>query len=564
MKQSRREFLRTASLGAASAALPSLFSGCESSAERPNIVVIMADDMGFSDIGAYGGEIDTSTLDRLSEDGLRFTQFYNAARCCPTRASLLTGLYPHQAGIGHMTSDSGVPGYRGDLNDRCVTLAEVLGESGYGTYMCGKWHVTKHVDRWTDRNEHTSKHNWPLQRGFDRFYGTIAGAGSYFNPVTLTDGNTPVESVPEDYYYTDALSSRAAQYISDHSRESPDTPFFLYTAYTAPHWPLHAPPADVARYDGRYDEGWNALRGQRYERMRAMGVLRDGVELSPSGTPVEGWPASPVPAWDDLDPQARRWYCRAMEIYAAQVDRMDRGIGRIADALERTGQLDNTLLLFLSDNGGCAERLTDSWSGLFIPDETRTGEAVIHDNARKELLPGPPETFMSYETGWANASNTPFRLYKHWVHEGGISSPLIVHWPERISDGGGLVRDPAHVIDVMATAVDAADAEYPDRHEGSDVRSMEGRSLVPAFDGRSLGERPLFWEHEGNRAVRRGRWKLVARHDGNWSLHDLRSDRSELYDLSGQYPQIATDLERSYAAWAERSNVRPWPPRQDS
>ena len=538
-------------MGAAGVTLPTWLSAGRSSSDRPNVVVILADDMGFSDIGSYGGEINTSNLDRLSEEGLRFTQFYNAARCCPTRASLLTGLYPHQAGIGHMTSDSGVPGYRGDFNDHCVTIAEVLGQSGYKNYMCGKWHVTKHVDQWTERNEYTSKRNWPLQRGFDRFYGTITGSGSYYNPVTLTEDNTPVESIPNDYYYTDALSKRAAQYITDHDRENPDSPFFLYAAYTAPHWPLHASPEDIARYEGQYDGGWNALRARRYERMRSMGVVRDQWELSPPGTPVDGWPASPVPAWDELDPQACRWYQRAMEVYAAQVDRMDRGIGRIVNALEQAGELSNTLLLVLSDNGGCAERLTDDWSGLFIPDETRGGRPVVHDNARKEVLPGPPHTFMSYESGWANASNTPFRLYKHWVHEGGIASPLIVHWPDRISNPGQLVREPAHVIDVMATAVDVAGTTYPDR---ADVRPVEGRSLAPAFEGRFIGQRVLFWEHEGNRAVRKGRWKLVARHEKEWALHDLQSDRSELHDLSDQYPQKVDELEQLYKRWAERSN----------
>jgi arylsulfatase len=522
-------------------------------------VVIVADDMGFSDIGPYGSEIETPNLDRLAADGLRFTQFYNAARCCPTRAALLTGQYPHRTGIGHMLTDMGVPGYRGDLNSRCVTMAEVLRQSGYRTYMSGKWHLTKHVDQWTEKEQHTSKQNWPLQRGFDRFYGTITGAGSYYNPVTLTRGNTPVESVPEGYYYTDAISTQASQYVEDHARTHPGAPFFLYAAYTAPHWPLHAPSSAVDRYRGRYDEGWEPLRRQRYERMKAMGLLRDPWELSPPGRATEGWPASPVPLWNDLSPQARRWYRRAMEVYAAQVDIMDQGVGRIVDALERTGQLDNTLLLFFSDNGGCAELLREGWSGLFIPDETKEGQPVVHDNTRKDLLPGPPRTYMSYEAGWARASNTPFRLYKHWVHEGGIATPFIAHWPERFQGDGEMIRTPAHVVDLMATVVEVSGAAYPTRFQDHDIQPMQGKSLVPIFEGGSLAQRPLFWEHEGNRAVRRGRWKLVAEHDEEWRLHDLTIDRSELYDLSGQHPEKAQALATLYEAWAERTGVRSWP-----
>jgi arylsulfatase len=549
--------LQAASAGTAGLVLSPWVAPDGAAAERPNIVLIMADDMGFSDIGPYGSEIDTPTLDRLAAGGLRFSQFYNAARCCPTRASLMTGLYPHQAGVGGMMSDRGVPGYRGDLNDECVTIAEVLGQSGYGTYMAGKWHLTKRTAPATD----DGKDNWPLQRGFDRFYGTIAGAGDYYNPATLTDGNTPVASVPDDYYYTEAIGDRAAGYIADHAQNDPESPFFLYTAFTAPHWPLHAPPGAIARYDGRYDAGWDALRHERHERLTASRLIRDRWALPKRGTPVEGWPATPVPAWDDLGRQERRWYRRAMEVYAAQVELMDRGIGRIVSTLEHAGELDNTLLLFLSDNGGCAEQLSASWAG---PETTRDGRSVTVEG--KDTLPGPPDTFMSYEKGWANASNTPFRLYKHWTHEGGIASPLIAHWPEQILQGGGqIVREPSHLIDVMATAVDVSGACYPDRYDGHDIRPMEGRSLRPVFQGDSISRTtPIFWEHERNRAVREGKWKLVSAAGGSsWALFDMEADRTETNDRADEHPERVTQMAERYDRWAKRTHVVPRSPEKE-
>jgi arylsulfatase len=557
VSQTRRQFLQAASAGTAGLVLSPWVAPDGAAAERPNIVLIMADDMGFSDIGPYGSEIDTPTLDRLAAGGLRFSQFYNAARCCPTRASLMTGLYPHQAGVGGMMSDRGVPGYRGDLNDECVTIAEVLGQSGYGTYMAGKWHLTKRTAPATD----DGKDNWPLQRGFDRFYGTIAGAGDYYNPATLTDGNTPVASVPDDYYYTEAIGDRAAGYIADHAQNDPESPFFLYTAFTAPHWPLHAPPGAIARYDGRYDAGWNALRKERYERLKQSGLIPDRWALPKRGTPVEGWPATPVPAWDDLGRQERRWYRRAMEVYAAQVELMDRGIGRIVSTLEHAGELDNTLLLFLSDNGGCAEQLSASWAG---PETTRDGRSVTVEG--KDTLPGPPDTFMSYEKGWANASNTPFRLYKHWTHEGGIASPLIAHWPEQILQGGGqIVREPSHLIDVMATAVDVSGACYPDRYDGHDIRPMEGRSLRPVFRGDSISRTtPIFWEHERNRAVREGKWKLVSAAGGSsWALFDMEADRTETNDRADEHPERVTQMAERYDRWAKRTHVVPRSPEKE-
>lgn len=472
----RRDFLKATGVAGAAAS-------AQSSSSQPNIVILLADDMGYSDLGCYGGEIRTPNIDSLAKDGMRFTQFYNTARCCPTRASLLTGLYPHQTGVGHMVDNpKALPGYTGDLNSRCVTIAEVLRSAGYGTYMSGKWHVTPVTE---------SKHNWPLQRGFDHFYGIIHGAANYFDPVTLTRDNQHVPA-GDDYYFTDAIADNAVSYIK--TAAPAKKPFLLYTAFTAPHWPLHAKPEDIARYKGRYKDGWDALREQRRKKMIELGVV------SPN------WPMTErdasIPAWDDA--KDKEWQQRRMEVYAAMVDSLDQNVGRILDALRATGQDRNTLVLFLADNGGCAEELGPKAGGLHVPQTTHKGETVRRGND-PSIMPGPEDTYQSYGVPWANASNTPFRLYKHSVHEGGIASPLIARWPGTIKPGG-FHHDPAHLIDVMSTCVDIAGAKYPAERRGNSVLPMEGVSLQPALKGGKLSRRnPLFWEHEGNRAIRDGR-----------------------------------------------------------
>jgi arylsulfatase A-like enzyme len=529
--------------------------------DRPNIIVIMSDDMGFTDVGCYGGEIRTPNLDRLAADGLRFTQFYNTARCCPTRASLLTGLYPHQAGVGHMMDDKGLDGYRGDLNDRCMTVAQVLGRSGYGTYMAGKWHVTRHT--W-DITDESLKHNWPRQRGFDRYYGTIHGAGSYFDPATLVRDNEYISPFndphyqPETYYYTDAISDHAAMFIDDHVSRGDGRPFFLYVAYTAPHWPLHALPQDVEKYRGVYEAGYEPIRRARIEKARKLGVIDSAWEIAPrdSSRDVDS------PQWD--------WEVRTMQAYAAMIDRMDQGIGRIVESLRKSGQLDNTLILYLHDNGGCAEEVgrrpmnpprtlrvieAHELQPRYIPPmQTRDGRPV---RAGPDVMAGPDDTYLAYGRSWANVSNTPFREYKHWVHEGGIASPLIAHWPKGINDRGALRHDPSHLIDIMATCVELAGAEYP----GQTVQPMEGASLTPAFAGRPLERgRPIFFEHEGNRAVRDGRWKLVAKGPaGAWELYDMQTDRTEMRNLAAEHPQRVEQMAAQWQQWAQRSNVLPWP-----
>ncbi|MBA4062450.1 MAG: arylsulfatase [Isosphaera sp.] len=530
---------------------------------KPNVVVVLADDMGFSDLGCYGGEIATPSIDALARNGLRFTQFYNCARCCPTRASFLTGLYPHQAGVGHMMDDKGHDGYRGDLGRRTATLAEALKPAGYRSYAVGKWHVTKAVTA-------GPKDNWPLRRGFDRFYGTISGAGNFYDPFGLVRDDTPVSPhadpgyKPAAYYYTDAITDHAVRFLADHAKDHPAKPFFLYVAYTAAHWPMQAPDDEVAKYTGKYDGGYGPVRKARLERAGALGLVDPKQGMCPQAGD-----------WDKVADKRREAAC--MEVYAAMVTRMDRGVGAIAAELKRTGRLDDTLVLYLQDNGGCAETVgrgktkdrvdgprpdkptfparPPEWTTQsIIPVQTRDGYPVRQGPG---VVPGPADTYVAYGEGWANVSNTPLREYKHWVHEGGISTPLVAHWPNGVPAArrGGLVTDPGHLVDVMATCLDLAGAKPP-----AGTPAPEGVSLRPALAGKPLARSaPLFWEHEGNRAVRDGRWKLVAKHNHPWELYDLPADRVEGRDLAAAQPGRVKEMAAAWDAWAARVGVRPWP-----
>ena len=548
----RRAFLR---FGASAAALPWACSTVEGpdGGRPPNIVLAMADDMGYSDIGCYGGEINTPVLDRLAANGLRFRSFYNYARCCPTRASLLTGLYPHQAGVGHMMGEyrkdgEPIPSYMGSLNKNCVTIAEVLGPAGYSTLMSGKWHVTP-----ADGAGHrVDRSNWPSQRGFEKFFGTIHGAGSFYDPISLQRGNEPEDPGP-DFYYTTAIGENASQFIEEALNERPEAPFFLYLPFTSPHWPLHAPDEAIAKYKGRYDMGWDALREERLQRMLDIGAIDDTARLS-ARDPSQ-------PAW--VDAPNKGWEARRMEVYAAQVELMDEAIGKVVETLERRGQLDNTLILFLADNGGCAEELRDTTRGFHIPTHTYAGDPVALGND-PQVMPGAEENYQSYGVPWANVSNTPFRYYKHWVHEGGISSPLIAHWPQGIDAPGRWSDQLGHLVDIMPTCAEVARATYPDSFNGHPIHPTEGASLAPVFRGERADGHPegLFWEHEGNRAVRVGDWKLVSKRSrpeqGRWELYNVADDRSELNDLAREMPEKADELASLWQEWADRVGVVEW------
>jgi len=530
----RRSFLKSTGFGAAA-----FLAGCRSAVRaaagqrrpgRPNIIVILVDDMGFSDIGCYGGEIATPHLDRLAARGIRFTQFYNTGRCCPTRASLLTGLYSHQAGVGHMTGDSGLPGYVGHLNEQCVTLGEVMQTAGYFTIMTGKWHVGARDPAW-----------WPSRRGFDRTYACPEGGGFYFqvkkgrsivrNGKVIHDANHPL---PEGWYSTDAWTDEAIGYIDEAVKGR--KPFFVYLAHNAPHFPLQAPPADIERYRRRYLAGWDQLRRSRYGDQVESGLIEKRWALSPRDDGIT--------PWDDVDAKRRDRMDHIMAIYAATVECMDKSVGRLVQALEQRGVLENTLLLFLSDNGGNAE--SGPWG-------RAQGKGPL-GSAASSVFCGK---------SWANAENTPFRYYKHYVHEGGIATPLIAHWPAGIPKDrhGAFERQPGHLIDIMATCVDLAGATYPKTFKAQEITPMQGVSLAPAFQGKALGRtEPIYWEHEGNRAIRLGKWKLVARGaGGDWELYRMDADRSELHNLADQHPERVKEMADKWETFARKAHMLPWP-----
>ena len=514
-----------ASLISATLTLGTLGAVAAGAGARPNIAIILVDDMGFSDLGCYGSEIPTPNLDKLAARGLRFTQFYNTGRCCPTRASLLTGLYSHQAGVGHMVTDRQQPGYQGNLNDRCVTIAEVLRGAGYRTAMAGKWHVTKFVQATND----TEKVNWPRQRGFDHYFGVIQGTANYFRPNPLTRENEIIEAPADGFYTTDAFVDNALQFLDAGDKSKP---FFLYLAFNAPHFPLMAPADEIARFRGKYKIGWDKLREQRRARQIERGIVD------------KAWPLSPRPpevkAWDAVAPEDQDRFDHLMAIYAAVVAHMDAAVGRLVEALRQRGALDNTLILFLSDNGGNAE----------------AGPEGRYVGAQ----PGSEDSNIYCGQSWATLENTPFRRYKHYNHEGGIAAPLIAHWPARISAGGQLRSQPGHLIDLMPTCVELAGATYPKEFNCKAVLPMEGRSLVPAFDNKPIQRDALFWEHEGNAAVRVGDWKLVRLgRDGPWELYDLKADRTEQRDLAAAQPERVKELAAKWEAWAERAQVKPYP-----
>jgi arylsulfatase len=495
---------------------------------RPNIVLIMVDDMGFSDLGCYGSEIRTPNLDTLADGGMRFTHFYNAARCCPTRASLLTGLHPHQAGMGGMVNGDGIEGspYQGWINKECVTLAEVLGSAGYATYMSGKWHVGE---------EHP---HWPMDRGFDRHYGLISGGMNYWDirkgkraGIVRKFSNENVQELPpaEGFYATDAFTDYAVERVAEHP--DGEQPFFLYLSYTAPHWPLHAWPEDIARYEDRYAGGWAPLRRERYERVKEMGLIDPAWPLSPADENAADW--------DALDEETWALMARKMAVYAAQVDRMDQGVGRVVAALKEKGVFEDTLIMFLSDNGACHE-----------------GGPLGFDRDEGQGGPlGGPDSYQSYGLSWSNASNVPFRRHKHWVHEGGIATPLIVHWPGHV-EAGSIVGDVGHVIDVMPTCCEVAGTSYPEEYGGRPVTPVEGRSLVPVFEGRDREPHEvLHWAHEGNHAIRTGKWKLVMEKNGPWELYDMEADRTELRNLASEMPELMAELRERFEGWARRVGV---------
>ncbi|MCS6850610.1 MAG: arylsulfatase [Gemmataceae bacterium] len=498
------------------ASVPASRAGAPDSARRPNIVLILVDDLGYADLGCYGGEIHTPNLDRLAAQGMRWRNFYNAAQCCPTRASLLTGLYPHQAGIGDMIdphSDlirqhANSPQYSDHLSRSAVTIAELLRDAGYCTYMVGKWHLGYRAGE------------RPRDRGFDRYFGIIGGADSYWKPRSLYLDDEPVKEVPQGFHATDAFTTKAIEFIS----EKKEQPFFLYLAYNAPHAPFHAHEADIAKYKATYQVGWDVIRERRFARQKELGFWPKDLALPERDPTSQPWTGSP----EQLKLAER------MAIYAAMVDRIDQNIGRLLEALSKQGIREDTLILFLSDNGAWASSAT-------------------------------------YGIEWAETGNTPFRLFKLFVHEGGICTPFIACWPRRIPAGVLDTRRYGHVKDIMATCLELAGATYPETYQGRRLIPLEGYSLVPFLLDPNKEYRPtLFWERMGNSAVREGRWKLVRYYNdsrvkevsfgprtGKWELFDLATDPNERSNLVEKHPDIAARLRAQYEAWEQRVGVVP-------
>lgn len=518
-------------------ALTSVISLNVTVAQRPNIIVIMADDMGFSDLGCFGSEIPTPNLDKLAKDGVRFSQFYNTARCCPTRASLLTGLYQHQTGIGMMAedpfkgagekdrNDAGIPGYRGYLNHHCVTFAEVLKPAGYHTYMTGKWHVGMHGEE-----------KWPLQRGFEHYYGILAGACSYLKPEGgrgLTLDNTKLPAPKGEYYTTDAFTDYAIRFIRE---QKDDKPFFLYLAFNAPHWPLQAKKSDYEKFVGQYMKGWDVLREERYQRQKAMKLFDREIPLSPRDSRVR--------SWNEVDEAQKKESDFRMAVYAAQVNCIDQNVGKLVDSLVSMGKLDNTLIIFLSDNGACAEPYKEFGGGQF-------------EDINNPAVSGS----VSYGIGWANLSNTPFYEYKVKSYEGGISAPFIVSWPGKIrKNAGKIVHQPAHLIDLMPTLIEAAGTQYPQTHpDGTELFPIEGNSLISAvIKGKGKQHDYLYWEHAGFSAIRKEDWKAFkAVNDSVWELYDLRTDRDEQINVAKEHQDLIDEINDKWYEWANSHQVLP-------
>ena len=508
----------------------SIFISCKNqqtksktSDERPNIVLILADDMGYSDLGFFGSQIETPNLDKLAGEGVVFNQFYNAGRCCPTRASLLTGLYKHQTGVGDMVKDFGHPSYQGYLNQNCKTIAELLGSQGYQTMMAGKWHLG-------DKPEH-----WPTKRGFENFYGIPEGGGVYFYPFPKPRNvvwNDKIITPDSTYYTTYAFNEYAVKFVAQAKNDK--RPFFLYLPHIAPHFPLQAPKHEIEKYRGIFKSDFENFRNQRLSVLQQKKLIKEKWPLSPAGDLVDHW--------DNLTEEQQDEYDLKMAIYAAQMNIMDRGIGDLVETLKETGQLDNTIIFFLSDNGGTSER---------------TGHRYPELNG----LIGTPESYETYGASWANVSNTPFRYYKSYLYEGGISTPLIAYAPGKFGKHR-IQHASAHIIDIVPTILELTSTKYT---QDESILPLEGESLVPFLkDSTSANktwenQRTFFWEHEGDRAVRKGDWKLVSTYPENiWRLYNMASDRTELFDKKDEFPEIAKDLENTFFDWAKKKNVLPW------
>jgi arylsulfatase A-like enzyme len=509
--------------------------------KRPNILLIVADDLGYSDLGCYGGEIKTPQLDKLASEGVRMTSFYTMGRCCPSRAAILTGQYPHRVGLGHMIANLNLPGYMGRISDDAITIGQVLQSSGYRTFMSGKWHLGT---------------NDPTKRGFEEYFGTLVSAQTYWDPnrfLRKPDGHAVLTYKEGEFYGTNAITDYALDFLKE-GRETPDKPWFLYLAYNSPHFPLQAPKAAIKKYAETYKIGWDKIREQRLQKMKNLGIVPKETVLTPRSE-YWGWQQSEPgvnPAWTDVPTDRQQDLARRMAIFAAMVDVMDQNIGRLVNDLKQKGELDNTLIIFISDNGACAE-----WDPYGF-DISSSPNNILHTGDQIDSM-GSPGTFHSAGSGWANASNSPWRLYKHYDYEGGISSPFIAHWPVGIKRSGVIDNRPGHIVDLMPTILAAAGASYPSEFEGRKTIPEAGKNILPLLQGSPVENRILYFEHEGNRAIQDGKWKLTALHGKDWELYDLQKDRTELNNLAGKYPDIVKRLDGLWNSWAKENYVTPLP-----
>jgi arylsulfatase A-like enzyme len=541
-------FVRAGLLTLVALSLLHVSTWASSPSPRPNILVLLVDDMGYSDLGCYGGEIATPHIDRLAAGGVRFTQFYNASRCCQTRASLLTGAYPHRVGM----ADFGKT-----MDPTVTTLPENLKQNGYTTAMVGKWHLSALPQeprgerrlRWMNHQLELDRPfvepaSLPTRRGFERFYGIAWGVVDHFDPFSLLDGEKVVRDVPNDFYITGAITETSVKYLSDFAQD--DKPFFLYVAYTAPHWPLHAPREAIAKYRGRYNEGWHEIARERFERQKELGLFS---AETPRGEPSGGR------RWEDISGDERDYLAAKMEVHAAMVDCVDQSVGKIVEALEQNGQLENTLILFLSDNGASPE--IPMPPGYDRHSETRDGRSALREGELKrpenrDKL-GSDESYAGIGPGWASAVNTPLRWWKAESYEGGCRTPLVVHWPAgQLAHMGGWNRTPGHVIDIATTCYELAGAELVE------TTLKEGESLVEALrTGESAQPRTLFFDHQKGHAIRVGKWKAVKRADSPWQLFDMSSDPGETDDLAGSEPERLEGMVGKWEKW--KAEVGPGP-----
>lgn len=488
--------------------------------EKPNILFILADDMGYSDIGCYGSEIETPNIDSLAANGVRLTGFTNTARCSPSRASILTGQYPLESGIPNLPEwDTRTEG--GYLSENAVTIPEVLKENGYSTFMTGKWHLSKDIGiDVMDRGD-----SWPLARGFDKFYGTIPGGGSYFSPQSIWDNTQKIDeqvAADPDFYYTDAISDKCVEYMEECIDAG--EPFFGYVAYTAPHFPLHAKEEDIAKYKGKYDEGWDVMREKRLARMKELGIVDEDWELANTHEYASG-----IGTWEE---QGNKDYLRkCMEVYAAMIDCMDQGIGRILNSLEEKGELDNTVIIFMSDNGASGE--------------------VLANQVKDIDLVGTEASYNSVGGGWAQMSCTPFALFKKFVHNGGISTPFIMQWKNGIDSSlnGTIRKSRAQIHDIMPTILDITGTTYPEVYDGNEIMSLPCDSIMPIIYNDEPIRDTFFWEHEESMGVLKGDWKLVKIKGWDWELYNLRVDPTERNNMIGEYPDMANSLKKLYSDW---------------